>query len=427
MNVLFLSENFPPETNAAATRVYERAVQWAAVGHRITVITQAPNFPAGRLYPGYRNRWVQTEEMDGIHVVRVRTFIARNEGVVLRILDFASFMISAFLTGLFQPRPNVIAATSPQFFAAVAGWALAATRRLPFVFELGDLWPASIAAVGALKKGLTLNLLERLEMFLYRRAEVVVALSPAFKSDLVDRGIPPGKIAVIMNGVDLERYGPTPRDEILAAKWGLAGKFVIGYIGTHGMAHALENVLDAATGLRGERAIRFLFVGDGAARSELMEEARRRGLKNVVFQGPEPKDRMPAVWGLCDVALVHLKNAPAFAQVIPSKIFEAMGMGLPILIAAPPGEASRIVVESGAGIAVPAEDAGVLANAIRALAANKDERRRYAAAALNAAPRFSRARQAEAMMAVLELAAAGRGAESDTYSFAPEANGDPGN
>ena len=416
MRILFLTENFPPETNAAASRVYERACYWAAGGHDVTIVTSAPNFPEGKLFAGYHNRWRAVERMSGIRVVRVKTFIARNEGVARRTLDFMSFMVSAFGSGLFERRPDVIAATSPQFFAAVAGWALAAARRIPFVFELGDLWPASIAAVGAMRNRPVLRALERLELFLYRRAASVVALSPAFRDDLIRRGIAHDKIAVVINGVDLARYGARPRDAALAAEWGLSGRFVIGYVGTHGMAHALGNVLDAAERLRGNDRVRFLLVGAGAERAQLVADAQRRTLTNVVFAPMQPKSRMPAVWSLCDVALVHLKNAPAFAEVIPSKIFEAMAMGLPLLVAAPAGIASRLVAGDGAGLIVPAEDPDALARAAETLADDAALRQRLAAASGAAAPNYSRARQADAMLAVLRAAADGDGAHAARYA-----------
>ena len=416
MRILFLTENFPPETNAAASRVYERACYWAAGGHDVTIVTSAPNSPEGKLFAGYHNRWRAVERMSGIRVVRVKTFIARNEGVARRTLDFMSFMVSAFSAGLFEKRPDVIAATSPQFFAAVGGWALAAARRIPFVFELGDLWPASIAAVGAIRNRSILRALERLELFLYRRAASVVALSPAFRDDLIRRGIAHDKIAVVINGVDLARYGARPRDAALAAEWGLGGRFVIGYVGTHGMAHALGNVLDAAERLRGNDRIRFLLVGAGAERPQLVADAQRRALTNVVFAPMQPKSRMPAVWSLCDVALVHLKDAPAFAEVIPSKIFEAMAMGLPLLVAAPAGIASRLVDGDGAGLIVPAEDPDALARAAETLADDAALRQRLATASRAAAPNYSRARQADAMLAVLRAAADGDGAHAARYA-----------
>jgi len=402
MRILFFSDYFPPETSAPATRVFERACYWAKWGHDVTFITSAPNFPQGKVYPGYSNKWHQVEIMNGIRVVRVKTFMARNEGVMLRILDFLSYMCSAFVAGLFEKKPDLIVATSPQFFTAVGGWALSVVRSVPFIFELGDLWPASITAVGAMKENLFLRLMGKVELFLYHRSAAVVALTHAFKLDLVRRGIPEEKIAVVINGVDLPRYAPQPRDPSLAAAHGLSDKFVLGYIGTHGMSHALENVLAAAQLLRNEKNVRFLFVGDGAAKASLEREADRMSLSNVIFVPQQPKEKIPHFWSLCDVALIHLKNTPVFETVIPSKIFEAMGMGLPLLIAAPAGEASRIILSEKAGLHVPAEDPGALANAVLTMRNSPDMCLEFAQRSHDAAPRYSRERQATDMLAVLE-------------------------
>lgn len=406
MNILFLTENFPPETNASATRVYERACYWVRWGHRVTVVTSAPNFPLGKLFDGYRNRWHQTEVMDGIRVVRVKTFIAPNRGVVRRSLDFFSFGVTGLVAALFEANPHIVVATSPQLFAAVAGHAVGALRRLPFVFELGDLWPASIAAVGAIHHRLPLKAMEIVELYLYRRAAAIVALTASIKDNLVARGIPSKKIAVVRNGVDLLRYAPRPRDEALAQQWGLHGEFIVGYVGTHGMAHALRNVLDAAELLRDAPDIRFLLVGAGAERESLIAEAARRALDNVQFHEMQPKDMIPAVFSLCDVALAHLKNVPLFAGAIPSKVFEAMGMGLPILLATPKGEASHLTSGNGA-VWVPPEDPVALADAVRKLKADPSLRARLSSAGLAAAPLHSRENQARKMILVLESAAAG--------------------
>ena len=415
MKILFLTENFPPETNASATRVYERACYWVRWGHSVTVVTCAPNFPLGKLFDGYRNRLHQTEMMDGIRVVRVKTFIAANQGVVRRSIDFFSFGVSGLVAAMLETRPDVVVATSPQLFATVAGHAVGVLRRLPFVFELGDLWPASIAAVGAIRHRLPLKTLEVLEMYLYRRAAAIVALTASLKDDLVARGIPSAKVAVVRNGVDLRRYAPRPRDEALASAWGLRDEFVVGYVGTHGMAHALRNVLDAAELLRDAPDIRFMLVGAGSERESLMADAARRGLDNVQFHLMQSKDMVPAVFSLCDVALAHLKNVPLFAGAIPSKVFEAMGMGLPILLATPEGEASRLVSGNG-GVWVPPEDPVALANAIRELKADPSKRAHLSAANLAAAPTHSREFQARGVLQVLKMAAMRRGDLAGTVS-----------
>lgn len=398
MKILFLADNFPPEKNAQASRVYERARYWVQWGHDVTVVTCAPNFPEGKVYPGYRNRWRQAETRDGIRVVRVKTFIAANRGNVLRILDFLSFMLAAFVAGLAEPRPDVVVATSPQFFAAVAGWALSKFKRRPFVMELSDLWPDSIVAVGAMRPNPALKLLEQVELFLYRHAAAIVALTHAFKRNLTGRGIQPDKIDVVRNGVELSLFQPRPRDWQLAAEVGISpGDFVLGYIGTLGMAHALDKVLDAAGQFAGSN-VKFMLLGPGAERESLIEEAQRRRLDNVLILPAQPKERMPAFWSLCDVALVHLKNTPLFKTVIPSKLFEAMGMGLPVLLAAPAGEASEIVVKEGVGIWIPPEDPSALAAAAERLRSDADLRTGLADASRAAACRHTRESQAREML-----------------------------
>ena len=206
MHVLFLTDNFPPEVNAPASRTHEHCRQWVAAGARVTVITCAPNFPKGRVFDGYRNRLWQQEVMDGVRVIRVWSYITANEGFARRVLDYMSFMLSAFLASLFVRRVDVVVGTSPQFFTAVAAWAVGAIKRVPFVFELRDLWPESIKAVGAMKQSAAIRLLERLEMFLYRRAARIVSVTHAFRETLIKRGIDGAKIDVVTNGVDVSRF-----------------------------------------------------------------------------------------------------------------------------------------------------------------------------------------------------------------------------
>jgi colanic acid biosynthesis glycosyl transferase WcaI len=401
MRILFISDNFPPEVNAPASRTYEHTKRWVADGAHVTVITCAPNFPQGKLHEGYRNAWRTVEEIDGIRVVRVKSYITSNAGFVRRILDYMSFMVMAVFFGLFEQRPDVIVSTSPQLFSAVAAWKLSILKWRPFVFELRDLWPASIVTVGAMKKGLAIRLLEKLELFLYRRAAAIVSVTNSFKDDLVRRGIDGQKIHIIRNGADLSRYQPRPRDETMAEQLGVAGKFVVAYLGTHGMAHALENVLVAAARLQSHDEICFLFAGDGARKQAIVDEARSMGLDNTIFHASLLKEDMPAVWSVCDVALVHLKNDPVFATVIPSKIFEAFGMGKPVMIAQPEGEAVDLVTQAGAGEHVAPEDPDALAAAILDWYGDRKKRARFADAAQKAAHEHSRDRLAAEMLGVL--------------------------
>jgi colanic acid biosynthesis glycosyl transferase WcaI len=405
MHVLFISDNFPPESNAPASRLHEHARHWVRAGHQVTVITCAPNFPEGKVYPGYENRWHQVEIIDDIRVVRVKTYVTANEGVVRRTLDYLSFMCASVVAGVFERRPDVVVATSPQFFAALGGWQLSRLQRVPFVLEVRDLWPASIVAVGALRQRSVIAALERLELALYRRARSIVVVTAAFQNDLARRGIPLAKIHVVPNGADLSWCAPRPRDATFIREQRLEGKFVVGYIGTHGMAHGLERVLDAAELLRDMPEVAFFFAGGGAERAPLEKSVAQRALTNVRLIRRQPKERMPALWSACDLTLIPLRDDPVFATVIPSKLFEALAHGVPVLISVPEGEATALVREQGCGVITPPEDPVALAAAIRALAGSRERLGELRARALEAAPRFSRERQAERLLGVLEQAA----------------------
>lgn len=399
MHILFLTDNFPPEGNAPASRTFEHATRWVEMGHKVTVITGAPNFPEGVVFEGYKNRWYQSEQIAGINVVRVKTYITANEGFVRRILDYISFMVSGFFAGLLQKKPDIVVATSPQFFNAVGGWALSAVRRKPFIFELRDIWPASITAVGAMQDSKVIKLLERLEMFLYRKADRIISVTESFKRELIERGIDGTKIDVVLNGVDLMKYAPaTEKDSDLAETFGLKGKFVAGYIGTHGMAHGLEHIVDAAELLQQRDDIRFVFAGGGAAREQLETYVGEKQLNNVVLIPRQPKEMMPRLWSLCDVSLVNLIDTPLFRTVIPSKIFESMGMGIPVLVSMPVGEATEIVRESGAGVIVRPEAPLELSNAVAALCDDRSSWQRLSQQASVAAQLYSRESMAHKML-----------------------------
>lgn len=401
MRILFLSDNFPPEGNAPATRLYEHAIRWVRGGHEVTVVTCAPNFPEGKLFAGYRNAWRQVEVVDGIRVVRVKTYITANEGFLKRTLDYLSFMLMATVMSMFERRPDVVVATSPQFFCALAGWMVSVLKWRPFVFELRDLWPASIMAVGAMERSAIIRFLERVELFLYRRATLIISVTESFREDLVGRGVPRNKIKVVINGVDLDRYEPRRRDSGLAREFGLEGKFVAGYMGTHGMAHALPKVLEAAEKLLEHSNIAFFFAGSGAERARVEQIVSERSLHNVRLIPRQPKEGMPALWSLCDLSIVPLRDTPVFATVIPSKIFESMGMGVPVLMSLPEGEATGIIRRTGSGICISPEDSSAMAEAIAALAEDPAELARLRERAYASAPEFSRDALAQRMMDVL--------------------------
>lgn len=403
MKILFLTDNFPPETNAPASRTYEHANVWVALGHQVTVITCAPNFPTGRVFEGYENNWFTREKIDGIEVIRVKTYITANAGFVKRTLDFMSFMLMGALAGLFVTRPTVVVATSPQFFTAIAGWFVAFVRRRPFVFELRDIWPASLSAVGLKQPRAALYLLEKIELFLYRRASLIVSVTESFKVDLVGRGIDGNKIKTVLNGIVLKNFSSAKtKREIVRKRFGLEEKFVVGYTGTHGMAHSLGNILECAELLRDYRDIAFVFIGEGAEKESLESEIAKRKLANVKSYRGQPKADIPAILSMLDISLVSLRDSKLFEQVIPSKIFESMGVGVPMIVSVPEGEATQLVVGDGAGLSCEPDNPEALANSVLRLHKDKKLHNEISAASLAAGKKYDRETLAKKMLGLLE-------------------------
>lgn len=403
MHILFLTDNFPPEVNAPASRTFEHCREWVNAGHRVTVITGAPNFPQGKVYTGYSNRICQRERMEGIEVLRVWTYITANEGFLRRILDYTSYMIAAIFAAPFVGKPNIVVGTSPQFFTACAAWAIATMKHVPFVFELRDLWPESIKAVGAMRDSAAIRFFEAVEMFLYRRAAAIVSVTQSFRRKLMERGVNADRIHVVTNGVDRSRFNPRPKDPELETMLGLEGKFVAGYIGTHGMAHALETILDAAEEIRrlpGGDAFRFILLGNGARKQELRRRAEEMKLDNVLFLDSVGKEDVTRYWSLLDVSIIHLKKSPLFETVIPSKLFECMGMGIPILHGVA-GESAEIVRAEQVGIVFEPENVRELVAGLTRLKEEPDTKQHLGRNALAAAPRYDRRRLALEMLQIL--------------------------
>ncbi|MDB2521418.1 glycosyltransferase family 4 protein [Planktomarina temperata] len=372
MHILFLTDNFPPEVNAPASRTFEHAKHWVALGHKVTVITCAPNFPDGKVFLGYKNRIWQSESIEGIRVIRVWTYITSNDGFFKRILDFLSFMLSSFIASLFIKRFDIVIGTSPQFFTACSAYMVGLIKRKPFVFELRDLWPETIRVVGGSKSRILLSILERLELFLYRKAKLVIAVTNSFKSNLVSRGIDSEKIKVVTNGVQLDQFNYDHKARVILRKeLGWTDNFIVSYIGTHGECQKLETVLNAAEYCQKTSAycdVRFLFVGSGSQRRNLMLQAHE--LSNVKFLPQVPKEDVAGYWSAVDLSIVHLVNHKMFKSVIPSKIFESMAMQVPIALGVE-GEAKKIINENNVGLSFKPEDHMGLVSCIHPIMTDK--------------------------------------------------------
>lgn len=370
MRILFFSHYYTPEGNAPATRVSALCERWVKAGHDVTVITGAPNVPNGIVYDGYKNER-KSEVINGVKVERVKTYIAANKGVIKRMLNFTTYFASALWTSLRLPKADVVIATSPQIFAGYVGVWYKRLRRVPLVIEIRDIWPESMFAVGAKVPRIGIWALERIEKAMYKNCDRLVTVGEGYRLRLREKGVPEAKMSVVMNGTDLAVYSPREKNVALLKQFGLEGKFVVSYIGTVGMACGLGCVLDAAEKMKSkveveQRNVVFVIVGDGAARVQLEEEAKRRGLTNVVFTGRQPKSSMPDWVASSDASLVHLKKTELFTTVMPSKIFESAGCKRPIVMGVD-GFAKKLVMDAEAGLDMTPESAESLVECVKKL------------------------------------------------------------
>ncbi|PZV81483.1 hypothetical protein CLV31_11014 [Algoriphagus aquaeductus] len=400
MRILFITDNFPPEINAPANRTFEHCKEWVKLGAEVTVITCFPNFPKGEIFPGYQNKWRKVEVIDGIRVIRVWSYITANEGTVKRILDYISFGVTSFLNGLFV-KTDLIIGTSPQFFSAMSAWQIGIFRSKPWVMEVRDLWPESIVAVGAMKNKKLIKFLEWIEMMMYRSADQIIVVTETFLKKIENKGINPYKIFVFKNGVDLTKYFPGPKPKLIEEKLGLKNKMIFGYIGTHGMAHGLDFILDQARKFNmTHKDIHFLFIGDGAKKDSLIEQANRDKLKNVTFLDSVGKEEVLDYLQLMDVALVNLIKSPTFLDVIPSKIFEAAAVQKPILLGLE-GETKEIIEKYGAGLCFEPENSTDFIRKVLQFYDSKNNLENYKLGCKKLAYDFERKRIAKNMLEIL--------------------------
>ncbi len=375
MKVLYLSQYFPPEMGAPAGRVAELSRLWAREGHEVTVLTGFPNHPTGVVPHEYRNKFrrlVTREKIEGVNLVRTWLFPFPNRRAHERVLNYSSFFLSSASTGLFLSRPDAVIATSPQLLVALSGWWLAWLKRVPFVFEVRDLWPESLAAVGAGSANSLLHrVLAEIARFLYRNSDRVVVVTPAFKEYLIEHwSVPREKISVVEHAVRADLFTPHIPHADLRRDLGAEGRFVVSYIGTLGMAHGLETVVEAASRLQQTApAVLFVLAGEGTEKQRIRAMARSRGLTNLRFVDQQPREKVPAYICASDACLVLLKKKELFNTVLPTKLLEFMSCARPVILGVD-GHARQIVQEANAGIFVEPGNSRHLATAVMRLAAD---------------------------------------------------------
>jgi len=362
MKILILTQWYPPEPDLL---IQELAQTLMAHGHHVTVLTGFPNYPSGQLYPGYRLKLLQKETIVGVPVVRVFLYPEHSRSEIKRALNYLSFAVSAATLGwLAVSKPDVMFVWHPPLTIGIPAYILSRLWCVPFFYHIEDIWPETLSATGMMNNPAVLNGVGKLAMWIYRKSAEIGVISPGFRENLIKKGVPTDKIHVIFNWVDTEAYDVTAPDPVLAEELGLSNRFNVMFAGNIGEAQGLEVVLDAAKLLRDLKDVQFVLVGDGVALPRLNQTAIDQALNNVLFLGRYPQDRMPALYALADVLLVHLKDDPLFRITIPCKIMTYLASGKPIL-AAVAGDAAKVVKDADAGLGCPPGNPEALAESVQ--------------------------------------------------------------
>ncbi len=371
MRIVVISHFFPPEIGAPSARLYEMARHWVELGNEVHVVTCFPNHPTGVIPNEYKGMKYMHEVMDGIHVHRNYVYATPNKGFIKKTLGHISFMFSSILLSMRKiKKPDVIITSSPTFFSIFSGYWYSLRKKAPFVLEIRDLWPAAMIELGVMKKGLITNILEKVELFFYRKSKRLIMVTKSFKENVINRGIDSNKVHVITNGVNQDFFYPKEKSEKIINNYGLKDKFVISYVGAHGISQNLSTILKVAKALDKEQGIQFLFIGEGAEKDKLKQIASEQEINNVTFIDAQPKEKIPEIYNTSDISLIPLKNIELFKTFIPSKMFEIMACGVPI-VASLEGEAADILNESQAAEVVNPDNPEEIMQAILKLKNDK--------------------------------------------------------
>lgn len=366
-SVLIISHYYPPEVGAPQARLSEMASIWMRSGINTSVITCFPNHPNGIIPEKYRGLTSLIEIVNGTKVFRCRTYATPNKGIIKKLLGHLVFMINVVKQyRAVAKTSDIILVSSPTFFSVFSAYTLSKLYKKPFIFEVRDLWPAVFKDLDIIRNKLLLYILEKVEIFLYKKSTKIVTVTNSFSENIIRRGLPSKKVVTITNGVDTQLFKPKAKDEKLIKSLSLEGKFIVLYLGAHGISHGLESIIEVVKKLKDQKEIHFLFVGDGAKKEDLIKLVLNENLENISFIASQPKNIIPNYYSISDAVLVPLKNIPLFDQFIPSKIFEIMAMKKPI-IGSVRGESAEILKKSGGALICEPENIKKISQNILAL------------------------------------------------------------
>lgn len=372
MRLLFITQYYPPEIGAAANRIGYFAKFLSRKGYDVTVLTSAPNYPEGKLYKGYENRYSVKNE-NGVTVIRTRIFLTPKTNIITRLAHYLSFLISSFVARGKIQKPDIIFATSPPLFVALIGVIFKKLWKVPLITDIRDIWPESAQSVGVVKNKKMLSQGEKLARWIYKNATHITATSPGIRKKITT--VAPEKITVIPNGAELEVFQPDIDGSAIRLTWNITDRFVVLYTGNLGLAQAPEIFIKTAELLKEYSDIVFLIVGSGVLLPKLKVDASKKNLTNMIFTGPEPRSKMPSYVACSNVCVIPYKAVDTFRNTLPSKMFDYMAGGKPIIINLK-GEASELIEEAGCGILTKEENPKDLAEKILWLKENTAEAKR---------------------------------------------------
>lgn len=376
MKILVVHQYYLMPGSPGGSRFNEFARLWSEAGHDVTVVAGNLDYATGTVPERYHGRFIVEERDGGVRVLRCHVPQSYNKSYAGRMKAFFGFTVSSTVAALGVSRPDVVIATSPPLITVFPGWFASHLRwpEVPWVFEIRDLWPESAITTGVLKKDAALTrLLFAIERAACASADRVNVLTPAFRDDLVARGLAGlDKIEFIPNGADVSQFKPGSRDNDVRRAFGWGDRFVVMYAGAHGRANAVGQLLGAAERLRDRPDILIACVGDGPERAQLEAERARRGLSNVVFHGAQPKSQMPDIVRACDVGAAVLQDNPTFRTVYPNKVFDYMATERPTLLAIDGVARTLVCDDAQAGVFAAPENPDAIADAIRAMAADPE-------------------------------------------------------
>jgi glycosyltransferase involved in cell wall biosynthesis len=364
MHILLIHQAFAALDEPGGTRHHELARHLVLRGHRVTIIASPVSYLTGKTRTRH-SRWVErSSDGSNITILRAYTYPSLHRSFVHRIFSFISFMVSSFLIGLGVRSVDLVWGTSPPIFQGITAWLLARLKRVPFLYEVRDLWPAFAVAMGVLRQPLLIRLSEWLEQFLYKQAKVVVVNSPGYVEHVRQRGAK--QVELVPNGAEITMFNPLDNGLAFLQQHGLQGNFIAMYAGAHGMSNDLGVMLQAAQQLLDQPQIAFVLLGDGKEKPNLIVQAKQLGLTNVHFLPPVSKTEIPAALAAADVCLAILKPIEMYKTTYPNKVFDYLAAGRPVVLAID-GVIRQVIEDAGAGIPVPPGDAAAMANAIRQL------------------------------------------------------------